>query len=326
MNKEKWENKEVFFMVVKSPSSEQTAYKTLHQKSIKRASLFSLKASMSVEAAVVLPLFLFFFINLASSIEMIRLHGNISIALWDTGNHMSYYGAFLTDAMSELAAGEDEESAGNGEAEDNKEIGAMIIEEIGDLAVSYAFVKNRLVNYLGSEYLATSPMVGGADGMNFLESEIFTDNDEIQIAVTYPVTTPINMGGIISFRMANKYYGHLWNGYDVSKANESEKKDKLVFVTENSEVYHNRTSCTYLKLSIRACNISDLKNERNSDGGTYKRCLICARGTKPQTIYLCDEGEKYHYNRECMSLRRSFKAVNLSSVQETHRPCSRCGK
>ena len=55
--------------------------------------------SMTVEAAVVLPLFFIFFINLSGAIEMIRLHGNISMALWDTGSDLGFYGALLTDPV-----------------------------------------------------------------------------------------------------------------------------------------------------------------------------------------------------------------------------------
>ena len=49
---------------------------------IKGISLFTfffkpLHAGMTIEASIVLPLFLFFFLNLGCAIEMIRLHGNL---------------------------------------------------------------------------------------------------------------------------------------------------------------------------------------------------------------------------------------------------------
>ena len=55
---------------------------------IKRISLLILprtpvKASMTVETALVLPLFCFFMIHMGSAIEMMRLHGNLEVALWD---------------------------------------------------------------------------------------------------------------------------------------------------------------------------------------------------------------------------------------------------
>ena len=57
---------------------------------------------MTIEAAVVLPCFLFFFINLSSSLEMIRLHGNLEYALHNAGNEVCLYGSLLTDEMRNL--------------------------------------------------------------------------------------------------------------------------------------------------------------------------------------------------------------------------------
>ena len=62
---------------------------------IKRISLLILprtpvKASMTVETALVLPLFCFFMIHMGSAIEMMRLHGNLEVALWDAGRLPSF--------------------------------------------------------------------------------------------------------------------------------------------------------------------------------------------------------------------------------------------
>ena len=57
---------------------------------IKRISLPMLqrtcvRGSMTVEAALVLPLFCFFVISMGNAIEIIRLHGNLEVALWNAG-------------------------------------------------------------------------------------------------------------------------------------------------------------------------------------------------------------------------------------------------
>ena len=77
---------------------------------IKRVSLSALlkkpvRAGMTVEAAVVLPLFLFFLLNLSCAVEMIRLHGNLQLALWETGSRLTVYGYVLeeSDAASMLS-------------------------------------------------------------------------------------------------------------------------------------------------------------------------------------------------------------------------------
>ena len=69
-----------------------------------------LAAGMTVEAAVVLPLFLFFFINLGCAMEMIRLHGNLQLALWNTGNKMCVYG-YITSGRPDNAQALGEQSS-----------------------------------------------------------------------------------------------------------------------------------------------------------------------------------------------------------------------
>ncbi|MCR4617481.1 MAG: hypothetical protein K5669_04745 [Lachnospiraceae bacterium] len=261
-----------------------------------------------MEASVVLPLFLFFFINLLSSIEMIRVHNNITLALMDIGNKISFYGAFLDNSKKDEAFGE------------------KLMSEIGDLAVSYLYVRNSIVNHIGGEYLEQSPVVGAASGLSMIESDILTDDDCVDIGVTYRVSPPIEFGNLFSFRMSNRYYAHLWNGYDIGGEEKDEEKGQIVYITEDSEVYHMSRECTHLKLSIRPAPYSLLGDERNSEGKRYTRCLFCAWGEHPDTVYLCDEGEKYHYSRNCLALKRSYKEVLLKEVINTHRPCSRCGE
>ena len=62
------------------------------------------RGSMTIEAAIVLPCFLFFFINLSSSLEMIRLCGNLEYALHNAGNEVCLYGSLLTDEMRDLGS------------------------------------------------------------------------------------------------------------------------------------------------------------------------------------------------------------------------------
>ena len=295
------------------------------KKGIKRTFLHPITGSMTVETAMVLPLFLIFFVNLASSIEMIRLHSNISFALWDTGKKISYYGSFLSEPLKSLDktghnTSRDEEDDGM-KTEEEKNTAETLTGELGDLVVSYTYIKNKVVEKLGNDYLESSPISGD---ISFWESDLFKD-DIVDITMTYKVSPPIMPEDLISFRMFNRYYAHLWNGYDVSGEGKDKEEDRIVYITKDSEVYHTNVNCTYLKLSVRPAAYSSLGEERNSDGGRYGRCLICGWGAAPSVVYICDEGGKYHYSRNCFSLRRSYTAVSLRSVRNTHRPCSRCG-
>ena len=81
------------------------------------------------------------------------------------------------------------------------------------MAVSYTYVKNQICNQLGEEYLEQSPLEQGADSLQFLESS--TKNDICEIVVTYGISPLTEVLGFRKFRMANRYYGHLWNGYAI---------------------------------------------------------------------------------------------------------------
>lgn len=304
---------------------------------IKKSFRSFISGSMTVEASMVLPLFLIFFINLSSSIEMIRLHSNISMALWNIGDDLTIYGALATEDMRGLEVtghkADGEESTWNDSSEESSTelsteentVGRMIIQEVGDLAVSYTYIKNRIIDYLGEDYLEKSPLINGADSLQFFDSEIFTANDTTVITVTYQVSPIFDLGDNFSMRMSNSYYSHLWNGYDVCGIDSNEGNEIFVYVTQDSEVYHTAVTCTYLRLSVRITEYSNLHNERNNNGGRYYPCFFCTHSSHSSIVYLCDYGSKYHYSRNCLALRRDFSIVSLSSVEETHRPCSRCG-
>ena len=122
-------------------------------KNIKRISLRMLlkktiKASMTVETAMVLPLFCFFMIHMGSAIEMIRLHGNIEVALWNAGRQVGIY----EDLLSGEESSDDSEKEGwNGKLE------AAVL--------SYTYIKNQIASQLGEEYLEQAPLENGIEGL-----------------------------------------------------------------------------------------------------------------------------------------------------------------
>ena len=58
------------------------------------------KSSMTVEASILLPLLLFFFLHLMSVVEMLRLHSKLTFALWESGNQLAVYVA-IPDELGE---------------------------------------------------------------------------------------------------------------------------------------------------------------------------------------------------------------------------------
>lgn len=269
-----------------------------------------LRAGMTVEAAVALPVFLFFLLNLSCAIEMIRLHGNIQMALWETGQRLAVYGYALND----------EESLRSMESED----GDSWWKEMAGIAFSYTYIRNQIIDYLGEGYLEESPLSRGAEGLQFWESEVLQHNDEMEIIITYGVSPWCSLTGFFPFRMANRYHAHLWNGYDIA-GNSGENGEELitVYVAETGKVYHKDRSCTHLRLSIQEIIAGTEGNYRNENGGKYSECEKCRGESGGGILYIAREGDSFHYSRDCSGLKRTVFAILLRDAED-YRPCSRC--
>ena len=294
----------------KQVSIEGTSLSASRKKVIKTA------GSMTVEAAVVLPLFLFFFLSLGSAMEMIRLHGNLQLALWQVGNRLAVYGHVL-----EMMEGADLTEGAAMTVTDGKESRQdSVWADMAGVALSYIYVKDQLGDYLGKEYLDASPLKEGAASLQFPESNISESEDCFEIVVTYPVTPLGRLSGCWPFRMANKYYGHFWNGYAVG---EGTLEEEYVYVAENGEVYHVDRECTHLMLSVKKVSLWEARDGENQEGEKYRACEICCDGLTFGQVYITEQGDCYHYRKNCLGLKRTVYKMTFSQAEE-YRACSRC--
>ena len=265
-------------------------------------------ASMTVEAAVVLPLLLFFFINLMSSIEMIRLHGNLQLALWETGYRMTVYN-YAYETIKGSVTSEEED------------FNTLLEGAIG-IVYNNVFARNAVIDYLGEKYLEKSPLTYGSDGLIFLESSII-DKDYVDLAVTYQVSVPIQILGVPSFRMSNRFYGKAWTGYTIPE-NEEGKDKNLVYVTEHGSVYHTTRECSYLKrlvVTVSRVEIDDIKNET---GQNYSVCSLCKHTPFGGEVYITTGGFRYHLQKKCTAITRMIFPIEIEFANQ-YRPCNRCG-
>ena len=293
-------------------------------RSVKGTSLFTLffrlmDAGMTVEASVVFPLFLFFFLNLGCVIEMIRLHGNLQLALWQIGSRLSVYG-YAVDSGEEPQS---EQVPQNGEQRDEW------WKDLAGMAFSATFVKDQIIRSAGRSYLDQSPLTKGAEELQLWESRIFGPEDASSIVVTYSVSPWSRLISFGDFRMSNRYYSHIWNGYQLSDSGteNSLEDSETVYVAETGKVYHLTQDCTYLMLSVRPVSAAEVDGERNQNGGKYHPCERCARGTVPGVYYITSDGNRYHFDRGCSGLKRTVNAIILNqAVESGYMPCSRCGR
>lgn len=278
--------------------------RTLYVKRISLPAFLQIHApcSMTLEAALIVPLMLFFFLNLMSAIEMLRLHGNLEMALWENGRIMAV-GGYVYDRTSLSES-------------DN------LILRLGGMALTDWAVQNAVYSQLGEAYLDNAPLTYGAKGLNFMESSYMAE-DCIDLKVTYQVSPMFKIPGFTSFRMANRFFIRAWTGYQVY---EEEEQEDMVYVTTYGEVYHFDIDCSYLKRVIRAVSLEEAIAGRNRKGESYTMCRLCEKQQTEGRVYLTPDGNRYHYSLECKALKRLIRSVKLSVAKQQYRACSRCGR
>ncbi len=159
-----------------------------------------------------------------------------------------------------------------------------------------------------------SPLDGGSDGLQFLESDI--EGDIYTINMTYRIAGISQLSGFKKFRMANRYYGHMWNGYEIPEAEDEE----YIYVTENGRVYHTNRECTHIRLSVRVVEATEALRE-------YRPCEKCTDKIPHPTggllFFVSENGECYHSRRDCPGLKRTVQKIPKEEAFK-YEVCSRC--
>ena len=183
-------------------------------------------------------------------------------------------------------------------------------------------LKADLVNLIGAERLERSIVVGGSSGIRCWKSRYEEEGGELHVEIEYRLRLPfpgfVHAGVLRKEEMIVK----AWNGYE-KKGIESDD-DQIVYVTENGLVYHMDYQCSYLQLTVRFVPYSGLEHLRNQDGGKYHACESCIYGPVVGGVYITDYGDKYHSSLNCNGLKRTIYSVKKGECTGMG-ACSRCG-
>ncbi len=284
----------------RSAKSDRPARRVSHNIS-KRKKLA--RASLTLEAACVLPVFLFAVLNMYAAINDIGLHVRMQTAMHQTGLSLARH-AYAYERVAQ---------------------GAPVLQsELADIAFSQSYVKRQVEEALGEGYLQNVGVSGGADGISFLQSDILT-TDDITLVATYRMNALFLPEEFLSFGMVNRVRLRGWTGYDnTANAGKDARGEQIVYVTEYGEVFHCSRGCRYLNITIRQTDRGRLSRERNESGGKYTACELCGSRRETGVLYISEDGNRYHTTAACRALKRTVRALPRSEVG-TKAPCSVCG-
>lgn len=257
------------------------------------------KASLTVEAAMILPVFLFFFLGMVYIMSAISIESTVKTSLFETGKELAKY-AYLT----QIEEGDSEKM--------ERLFGAG----------SYVYAKYSFLKQEGAEYWDNSLVKKGSNGFFFGQSVFLEEDGIIDLVVRYELKIPFLFVGEVSFPQVQRCRMRGWIG---ATGVGLESAEEMVYITESGTVYHRSLKCQHLKVTIRIVLPVNLPGERNDNGGKYYPCEFCGnKQLKEGVYYITEDGDRFHTTKQCGGLKRNILTVPLSDV-DGRGPCKRCG-
>lgn len=280
-------------------------------------------ASLTVEAAFVLPIFIYAISIFLYFFQLIYIQQSIQSALYQTASYFTK-NAYLYDKLYDsYSEGQEEEIV--------KLLKALGIED----EITGACYKKVFESYIDEKVLNLSLIVGGGKGITIQPQSHYFDEDEVDLCLYYECSIPVLFFQIEPFECVQRVKAKNWTGQTVAKLygekdQESDNAEEaMVYMTATGTKYHTHSDCSHLSLSIQETTYGQVAYQRNKNNGKYTKCQVCARTatlTSSSMLYITDDGDRYHTSRQCSGLRRTVREISISEVPTGVSRCKRCEK
>lgn len=290
----------------------------------------SSKASITVEASLVLPIFILVMYSFIFFLQVLGVQEEIQQGLLQTGRYCEKIGFVYDYVLNYEVEGESNQTAQDSSSanKDNEnQDSAIDTREIATYLITSGLMQAKFSEVVDQHVINKSCVVGGMQGLNFLLSSYDIEINMADVTVQYKVHIPIGLTIIDDFYVIQKSKVRVFVGLRNPNSDDEEADDEdSVYIAETGTVYHESKECTYLKLSITKITGASLDSQRNSSGGKYYECEICKPGSiKREYYYITKQGNRYHCNTNCSGLKRTIKVIKRSEIGD-RLACTRCGK
>lgn len=270
-------------------NKKKRSLQAVHTK-IRRVSLCSpakkkIRAVLTVEAALIMPLFLLAVCTLLGMLDIYRVQALVKTSLHQSAEELGMYAAME-----------------NGNYEGKAPVGIV------SSGVCMAYAKKHL------------PDLGTYVSVSTLGSRYEHHRVRLKATVTYQL--PFSLLPVTKIQVSNGSTVAAWTGYHPDKRDETgEGGEEMVYVSDYESVYHTSAQCTHLDLSIHQGERNQMEKLRNLYGKKYYVCEKCKGNST--LVYYTEKGDRYHSQISCSGLKRSLRLVEKSTVHAQNQ-CERC--
>lgn len=196
-----------------------------------------MQGSVTVEAVICIPLFLYAAICLIWMLQLRAIQIRVRCALHEAGTQLAFE---LTEVPFLLPS---------------------------DL-------ENKITDIIGQEVLEKSMISGG---IQCNESFMWPSTGIMELKAKYKVKLPVPFFRIPKLEYEESMRIKAWTGYVKNGIGNGGNIETIVYVTETGIVYHKDYHCSYLEPSLRQVSKEAMDSLRNVSGGKYYPCVVCAR-------------------------------------------------
>ena len=275
--------------------------------------LKSRHAGLSIEAAIVLPLFIFMMFILMFPLKVMEDERRLQNTLETVGKQLAS-SEYIKDIGKDMIRKDD---AGNGL------IGDMIYGIEAGVGLGTILSKASDLKSVHGAFFTD-------------DTSVFSGDDEamFRAVLKYEISLPFSIYSIRSMEQTSIVNRRAWIGSkggrgrskygDETDPDAAKDEDRIVYLGKTSTVYHDDPKCHYLSNVMKSTDASHIGALRNENGAKYHACPSCKPG-KNGTVYYFASGTAYHSSESCKAISSYSRAVRLSEVGDM-RACSYCGK
>lgn len=264
---------------------------TVAKKSKRTSFSASEEGAMTLEASLIVPIFLIVLLTLTSVGEIFMVHQQISHGICEAAKRA---------AVNEYRI------------QEKKKVGS---------GVSELSVRATYLASINRKFIDRSAVFGGSVATAAAFRLVLNSKGECIVSVYYHIRRKVPFLSTYSATFVQKVRQKSMTGY---VPDGDELKEGFVYITPNGSVYHKTQSCTHLALDI---SVDEDVEKYKKKQTRYKECEKCTKYQKGDIfcVYIAKQGDAYHTDLGCSGLKRTVRQVELSTLKGM-KPCKRCGK